>query len=62
MLVGDAPQTPQKYNRIARLERFALLIISSPQHHAFLCHRQRRNASPPNTSLISSMSRRIKDA
>ena len=37
---------PQKYGRPARLERFALLPISSPQHHGFIFHWKRRAASP----------------
>lgn len=32
---------PQKHSRTARLERFALLLVSSPQSLAFICHWQR---------------------
>ena len=36
----------QKYCRLARLERFAILCISSCPKIAFICHRQRRFFGP----------------
>ena len=46
---ADAP--PQKHSRTARLVRFALLLVSSPQRCACFCHRQRRSASPLSGSI-----------
>ena len=31
----------QKHSRIARLERFAMLVVSSCSEHRFICRRQR---------------------
>lgn len=43
----------QKHSRTARLERFALLLVFSPQRLAFFCHRQRQDASPRHTPRAS---------
>ena len=43
----------QKHSRTARLERFALLLVFSPQHLAFSCHRQRQDASPRHAPRAS---------
>ena len=42
---------PQKHSRIACLERFALLLVSSPHRRAFLRRRRRRNGSPRHAVL-----------
>ena len=44
---------PQKHSRIARLERFALLLVSSPHRRAFLRRRRRRNGSPRHAPRAS---------
>ena len=31
----------QKHSRLARLERFAMLVVSSCSEHRFICRRQR---------------------
>ena len=44
---------PQKHSRTARLERFALLLVSSPQRHTFIRHRRRCAASPRHAPRAS---------
>jgi len=43
---GLALLAPRKHSRPARLERFTVLLVFSPQHHACIRHRRRRAASP----------------
>ncbi len=38
--------SPQKHSRTAYLERFALLLVFSPQHCTFFRHWRRHSASP----------------
>ena len=43
--------TPQKHSRLARLEHFAILLVSSPHSCAFILHRRRHTHSPPNSEF-----------
>ena len=45
----------------ACLERIAMLLISSPQRHALICHRQRRTVSPQRAPLIVLITRQKKN-
>ena len=41
-----ATSTPQKHSRTARLEHFALLLVSSPHYARFTIHRMRSQLRP----------------
>ena len=43
---GCALLAPQKHSRHARLERFALLLVSSPHYARFIVHRTRSQLRP----------------
>ena len=45
-LLNSPLRFPQKHCRTARLQRFALLCVSSPASNAFFCHRQQRSPRP----------------
>ncbi len=46
---------PLKHSRVARLERFALLLVSSPHLAACFCRRQRRQGSPGTLRMPSGL-------
>ena len=57
---GFALLAPQKYSRLARLVRVAMLLISSSQQYACICRRQRRTASPQRAPLVGLITQQIK--
>lgn len=54
---GFALLAHQKYSRIARFERIAMLLIFSPQRFAGICRRQWRVASPHRAPLVGLITR-----
>ena len=49
---GFALLAPQKHSRPARLVRFAVLLVSSPQRLTCFRHRRRCGASPQRATLV----------
>ena len=47
----------QKHSRLARLERFAMLVVSSCSEHRFICRRQR--GAPSLDTLRAQYSKRF---
>lgn len=50
--MGYSESAPQKHSRIARLERFALLLVFSPQEFALIVHRTRQIPSSHDTLRV----------